>query len=459
MILTTKIKFDSQNNDTTTTLDKFFQFIIIDKLDGNRCKVSIYNAISFSNDGDHSKLVIEFFDQKNDQISSVKFMDYKKFYEETNILKQFWGKSSEYSANISATINNFAKDLESEERTKIQEALSACCSSGVFGVSENKDSIENFIINPSTAEFSTGQVKLPCHFPSKQEDSPKLLSNGYWFKAEFELDLNTGPSGFNIESRLEFSNKSKFKSPDFKIYIQTGKKYDLRSSKITVVGQKTDYFGEVVKVFSQSKIKYFTEWAEHGIYSSSLFKASPGTTAEKAIKESGLKSISVTVELEDLELPRRREINLLIFSIIFSLFASFGFDRTRQGDVGFKDIFPFSNYLSIDVNWLIVCIGILIFYYSLKNFTWRLRFKIIAISPISLWFFSYLILNGSIWGNEILVSNIGLAFSHFLYKSNIVIASILLIGGVSIKLSEKIKILSNFKIKFKKIIKVLKGEL
>lgn len=458
MILTTKISFDSEAENTKTTLDKFFQFIIIDKINSNRCKVSIYNAISFSNDGDNSKLVIDFVNQNNQDISDVKFTDYKKFYEKTDVLKQFWGSGSKFSADISSIIKEFAQDISSAEAEALQGTLEACDSNGIFGVSENKESISNIIINPSRAEYIGSQIKLKCNFPST-DSTYKNISNGYWFKAEFETDLSTGPNGFNIESKLEFSSKSKFISPDFKIYIQTGKKYDLRSSKVSVISDGTDYVGEVVKVFSQSKIKYFSEWAEHGIYSSSLFKASPGTTAEKAIKDTGLQSISVSAAFEDLELPRRREISLLIFSIIFSLFASLGFDKTRQTDGEFKKVFPNYDYLSLDVGWLLVCITILAFYYFIKKYEWRLIFKIIVVSPVFLWFFSYLILNGSAWGNEMLCSDIGLKISHGLYISNIFIVSILSVGYVFMKLFKKIGSITSLNIKLKKVIQVCKGEL
>jgi hypothetical protein len=458
MILTTKISCDSQVEDTVITLDKFFQFIIIDKINANRCKVSIYNAISFSNNGDNSKLVIDFHNQHHTQIANVKFTDYKRFYEETDVLKQFWGKDSKFSADISDTITKFSQDLSTEDIEEIVKALEACDSNGIFGVSENKDSINNVIINPSPAHFIGAQAKLKCNF-SQIKSNSEMISNGYWFKAEFETDLSTGPSGFNIESKLEFSKKSHFKSPDFKIYIQTGKKYDLRSGKVTVISDGTDYIGEVVKVFSQSKIKYFSEWAEHGIYSSSLFKASPGTTAEKAINDVGLESISVSAALEDLELPKRREISLLIFSIIFSLFASFGFDKTRQGESGFKEIFPSYDYLSIDGSWLLVCIGILIFYYLLQNNKWSWITKFFAIFPIFLWFFSYLILNGSTWGSKILSSDIGIMLSHLLYHSNIIIVGVLFIGYVFMRLLKKIGSVNSLNIKLKKVIQVWKGEL
>lgn len=458
MILTTKISRDSQAENTITTLDKFFQFIIIDKIDANRCKVSIYNAISFSGTGDNSKLIIDFHNQHHSQIQGVKYTDCERFYQETDILKQFWGSDSKFSADISSTIEQFFHSLSPDDKKEIVEVLGACNSSGIFGVSEKKESIKDIIINPSSAEFVGSQAKLSCNIP-KTESKFDIISNGYWFKAEFETDLSTGPNGFNIESKLEFSKNSQFKSPDFKIYIQTGKKYDLRSSKVTVISNGNDYIGEIVKVFSQSKIKYFSEWADHGIYSSSLFKASPGTTAEKAINDIGLESISVSAALEDLELPRHREINLLIFSIIFSLFASFGFDKTRQTESEFRDIFPSYNYLSIDGSWLLVCIGIIIFYYLLKNYNWSRITKFFAVFPIILWFFSYLILNGNPWGRNILGSDIGLALSHFLYHSNMAIVGFLFLGSILVKSLKKIGTVKSLKEKFRKTIQVWKGGL
>ena len=219
MILTTKISRDSQAENTITTLDKFFQFIIIDKIDANRCKVSIYNAISFSGTGDNSKLIIDFHNQHHSQIQGVKYTDCERFYQETDILKQFWGSDSKFSADISSTIEQFFHSLSPDDKKEIVEVLGACNSSGIFGVSEKKESIKDIIINPSSAEFVGSQAKLSCNIP-KAESKFDIISNGYWFKAEFETDLSTGPNGFNIESKLEFSKNSQFKSPDFKIYIQ-----------------------------------------------------------------------------------------------------------------------------------------------------------------------------------------------------------------------------------------------
>lgn len=436
MHLTTKISVDSNNgHGNTVVLDKFFQFIVLNKQDGNRCEVTIYNAISFHNENEDSKLIVEFLDEKGRIIQGLEHDDKVEFYKNSEVLSQFWGVNSRYDANISSVIADFAPEDVNENI--LCEHIRSMGTNGVFGVKENKPGIDNIVIVPLQIEKESNQIVLQQKRSPQDSTLKKIISYGYWFKSRFNLDLNTGQNGFSFISNIEFPINVDFKSPDFKIYIQTSKKYDVRRSKVEVRDINDSKVGEIIKVFSQSKINYFEEWADLGIYTSSLFKVNHGTAGDKLISEGGVRAISVKADMEDLEKPRRREINLLIFSIIFSLFISFGFDRTRQlENNGFSSIFPDWHYLSIDASWLIVCLGVLIkflFFKQAKVPTWL---KCILPLPIGLWFSSYLTIFQSEWIKNILTESgpysINLLY-HTLYYCNIVVIVYMAISLVLIK--------------------------
>ncbi|HCG9432381.1 hypothetical protein VB492_18460 [Vibrio parahaemolyticus] len=394
----------------------------MNKQDSNLCEVTIYNAIAFHDDAENSKLIVEFLDEKNSRIQGIAHEDKSKFYRESDVLNQFWGANSRYDANISDIIKTFTKDKKIDEDS-LYKHISSTGTNGVFGVEENKEGIDNVIIIPLEIENESNQLILRQENHPQDSELKSIISYGYWFKSKFHIDLNTGQNGFSFTSNIDFSQSVTFKSPDFKTYIQTSKKYDIRRSKVEVKDKSDSKLGEIIKVFSQSKIKYFEEWADLGIYNSSLFKVNHGTAGDTLISEGGVSSISVKADMEDLEKPRRREVNLLIFSIIFSLFTSFGFDRTRQLEAGgFSTIFPDFPYLSIDAMWLLVCSGILMKFIFIKQAKVANLVKFFLALPVGLWFISYLIIYQSEWVNEMLNKPDTLPivpFYHTLYYCNI----------------------------------------
>ncbi|MEG3695225.1 hypothetical protein V5098_19055 [Vibrio coralliirubri] len=421
MQLTTKISVDS-TEETTIVLDKFFQFIVLNKQNDNRCEVTIYNAIAFHNEVEDSKLIVEFLDEKGQSVPMMEHDDKVAFYKNSDVLSQFWGSESRYDANISNVVKEFTS-------TSCTGALSSYLKEldigGVFGVKENKPGIDNIIIVPLNIKNETNQVVLKQKPSPENSELNKFISYGYWFKSVFNIDLNIGQNGFSFTSNIDFPTNMTVKSPDFKTYIQTSKKYDVCRSKVEVKDRNDSKVGEIIKVFSQSKIKYFDEWADLGIYTSSLFKVNYGTAGDKLISEGGVCSISVKADMEDLEKPRRREINLLIFSIVFSLFTSFGFDRTRQTELnGFSTIFPDWQYFSIDALWLFVCLGILIKFRFIKQVNIRGGAKLFLSMPIGVWFMCYILVHQSPWlesylegGNRALLEKI----YHILYYCNIAV--------------------------------------
>ncbi len=423
MHLTTKISFNGSSNGDVV-LDKFFQFIVLNNQESNKCEVTIYNAIAFHNKSSTCKLIVEFLDEKRRRIKGIEHDDKSDFYKETDVLSQFWGANSRYDANIDEIIQAFNKENK-VDHSDLYDHISSTKTDGVLGIEENKAEIKNIIIIPFKIKNEGDQLILKQDFCHKATEINSIISYGYWFKSKFNIEINTDQNGFSFISNIDFPDNVILKSPDFKTYIQTKKKYEIRRSSVDVKNSDDSKSGEIIKVFSQSKIKYFDEWANLGIYNSSLFKVNHGTAGGKVISEGGVKSISVKADMEDLEKPRRREINLLIFSIIFSLFTSFGFDRTRQTELsGFSDIFPDCSFLSIDALWLFVCLGVLLKFMFIKIAKVPKTFKVVLLLPVALWFSSYLTIYQTEWMKEILGKPeeipVGLIY-HILYYCNAVV--------------------------------------
>ncbi|MFM5083180.1 hypothetical protein ACEUBN_17905 [Aeromonas veronii] len=403
MNITTNIKLDRKGpNLSNVTIDKLFHFMIFHEINEGKCKVTIYTALAFHSDHKDARLIVSF--TCNQKQVKAKHEDKSSFYLDETVIQQFWGKNSkiesEYYSITQNCINN--KNLTTPDPLeKITAQLAKIeDTDSVLYIEEEKQGIEKIIIQPSKIKVESAQIALKCKFGALENELKQFISNGYWIKSEFDTEIESNDLGFKFKSEIKLDGAA-FKSPDFKVYFQTQKKYDLKTSssevelntKIPSTAQPTSsQMGskcEVIKVFSQSKIVYFDEWAKLGIYTSSLFKVQMSNSLEGNICNDGIKSISINAQMEDLESPRKREITLLILSIIFSLFCSIGLDFTRQSSDAFKLIFPMKSYLSLDLLWSIVCIGILLKYLFITATKINKKIIIPLVVPLVLWFMPY----------------------------------------------------------------------
>lgn len=388
MKITTNIKQDN-NQKSNTVLDKFFQFMVLNEVQNDKCQVVIYTAIAFHCEQQDAKLIVNFSCNGQKKIDVVN-TDKCSFYSDEAVLKQFWGGESKVDSGYMALIDKCADSESTEDKEILRQALqNVHDSEDVLYISENKESIKDIIIQPLKVKIGTNEVVLKCKFSDINKELKKYLSNGYWIKTVFEEDIESDQQGFKIEAGLELTGAT-FLSPDFNIYVQTPKKYDLKSGsvEINLDGENTSQ-GELIKVFSQSKINYFEEWTNLGIYASSLFKVTMNSTAKKDIFKKGIKGISHTAHMEDLDAPRKREINLLIFSILLSLFCAIGLDRTRQNTEQFVASFPNVGFMSIDLIWAGICIGIMFKYFVLKGSKIAKNIKGLLLLPFTIWFCAY----------------------------------------------------------------------
>ncbi|MBL0516218.1 hypothetical protein [Aeromonas caviae] len=406
MHISTNIKYDSNKQNQELILDKFFQFIMLDEIINGKCRITIFTAISFHSEYNDERLVISFdCNLKTLAKGQIKHHDKSKFYEEEVVLKQFWGQNSKVDSDLSSMISKCLED-ERERTNKDEDADKLKSdlpnnSSCMLYIEEAKNNISKIIIQPTELKGQTNKVTLTGCYEKLTPELKKYVSSGYWFKSEFEGDIDSNKLGFKIKSDIKLTN-AKFKSPDFKVYFQTPKKFDLKTSSADVEITNTadgssdinNAKCEIVKVFSQSKIKYFDEWAELGIYVSSLFKIQMNNQLEKKIFSNGVSSLTFTAQMEDLESPRKREIHLLILSIIFSLFCSIGLDVTRQGTPEFIKIFPtlIKSHATFDFLWLIVCLGVLVKYLFVTTSKINIKVRRFIIpAPVVTWLSIYVL--------------------------------------------------------------------
>ncbi|MGY6037797.1 hypothetical protein [Aeromonas sp. AE23HZ002T15] len=407
MQITTKIKWDSGNEHQELEFDKFFQFIILSDINNGKCKVIIYTAVSFHSEYENERLHFSFQCNKKTP-TNIAHQDKSNFYNDELVVKQFWGERSKVSSDLSSVIKEclVGSDYNIENTESIRNGLDKD-SSKVLYIEQSKDNIRKILIQPTKInDKTTDNVILTGCFDSIPKDLRKYVSNGYWFKTEFEDEIEHNQKGFTVKSNIVFEN-AKFKSPDFKIYFQTRKNYELKTSTADIEFHEKEEDEnaeksqprqnekcEIIKVFSQTQTQYFDEWAKLGIYVSSLFRIKTTTQLERKIFTNGISAITFSAQMEDLESPRKREIHLLILSIIFSLFCSIGLDVTRQGTPEFIRIFPtlFKSHASSDFLWLAVCLGVLVKYLFVTTSKINIKIRRFIIpAPVVTWLSIYVV--------------------------------------------------------------------
>lgn len=306
------------------------------------------------------------------------------------------GKKSYFSNNASTCL----KKLNKNDKHIPQDLLSylekdnAC--KGYFYIEQSeKENIRKTLIKPIKVEKNTNGVILSDTLTFHNEEYENLISQGYWFKNNFTVSIEKNEKALNLDVAVSLSGAF-YKSPDFKIYIQSDKKYELKDTNISVSHSRDDIDktnSEIVKVFSQSRMKYFDEWQKLGIHENSLFRIKMNSISENKTFKSGINELQLNIKLEDSETPVSREKNLIIFSLFLSLFLSFGFDITRQQELNFQLIFPYlaKEYFTIDALWIFLCLSIFIKYNYLEKTKVNKLIGSFTLLPLLIWFSMYIL--------------------------------------------------------------------
>jgi len=386
MRLTTSIREDSASGDVALNIDKFFQFIIIGDIVDGEAEVTIYNAIAFHYKCKvtNPKIIVKF--NANDEDITFNHQDCSRFYQEQVVLNQFWGKESEFSASYRELINKIPEvSGKKEELEELNVALdNAGDKDGALFITEKKDVVKDVIIAPCSIKESNGSVILNDFFTGVKNELKEHVSNGYWFKTSFKSKVENNHQGFKLKVDVKL-NDANYSSSDFKVYIQTNKDYDIKQSSSSI-DDKNDV--SIEKVYSQNSLKYFKDWEDLGIYKSSLFRMSNGSDVDKIVSNS-VNKFSASIQFEDIFASRRREVSILVFSIVLSLLCSIGLDATRQNTIEFRSLFPSLGDFSIDFLWLMSCVSLAAKYIFLKYSKIPLSLKFLLITPAVIWFGSY----------------------------------------------------------------------
>lgn len=391
MRIHTTIADDSSDESIELCIDKFFQFIIVGDIVDGECDITIYNSISFhyKKSNPNARLIVKFNinDDKNVQINH---QDMSHFYIEEDVIRQFWGSDSKFSSSYRELLKKINRPNPLKE-PDIDELNTHFFNSGkvdgaVF-ISENKEHINDIIISPCSIKNPNSDVILNDSFINLNEELRSIASNGYWFESKFRHKIENNHQGFKVKVNIDLKN-AKFESSDFKLYIQTNKKFDVKQDNSVIDNQNIS----IDKVYSQNSLKYFKEWADLGIYKSSLFRASNSKEIDNKISKS-IKNLSSSVQFEDIFASRHREIKILVFSIVLSLVSSIGLDATRQSTERFQSLFPSWYHLSLDFLWIFACFALAIKFWFFNQSMIKLRTILFISLPSAIWFLSYFIFN------------------------------------------------------------------
>ncbi|MGI2151952.1 hypothetical protein ACROAK_03530 [Shewanella oncorhynchi] len=394
-----KFSIDAQD-DETLKLDKFFQFTVVgDKTECDFHRVSQFNAIVFRfkclKRANALNCVLNINSHDVDSEKDIIFSDKSDYYKEVGILKQFWGEKSFVHESENQFVNkvnevfNLSSVNQEELRDDVDIIYSQCKGRFPIIINENKDGIEPFILIPIVSHFkSSNKVTLKTLSLARLKHLQKFISFGFWFNCSFQRKLKLILNEVLLNSKIEFDRC--VKCPDFKVYYQVDSNVKVKSNSIIIdKGESEPVKGEIIRVFSQSKIKYFKEWAELGIYNSALFRFENNRKINSLILNEGVKTINADMYLEDALEAGKKQVQVFILSIILSVLVSMGFDATRQSTVAFKSLFPHIPYLSNEFTWALLCIGVAskYFYFFNKSFKISTLRKVFAFLMSMLLFF------------------------------------------------------------------------
>lgn len=401
MHIETIVNHDGKKGNNTITINKLFQFIIVKDIDKKNRKIIIYNAIIFHAKSTHDKLNISF----KYNLRDIPFTkeDCSHFFQQDNIIQQFWGKDSKFYSNMSDCLKNFHH--QDDDITSYLNKENSC--HGVLYIEQNeKPNIGKFIVKPIKIATNDNSIILPDS--DKGEQNTNLISRGYWFKSEFDAPIEDSNKHIDLIASISLKG-IEYKSPDFKIYLQADNKYELKRNSVEISYSKNVIDRqncEILKVFSQSKMTYFDDWRNLGIYQSALFRTKMNSVSEESSFTKGISKIEIHANLENSEHFIVKEINLIIFSLFLSLFLSLGFDITRQENIHFSRIFPESaKILTIDALWFLCCLSLLFKYIYARGSNIGNILIYSLFSPLILWQSLY-IFHPTAYENNLLLSKI-----------------------------------------------------
>lgn len=354
-------------------LDKLFQFSILGaKLESSFYKMEQFNAlcVRFQNFKNEYTINIECDINSHDSEKETPpvFTDRVSYFKDIDIINQFWGKSSYSTDNKSDFCNKAIEilNLNPENKSEVREEIydevvliyKLCKdSTAPILIQESKEGIEPFIVIPLKSVFSKTKVKLKTENISRLKITAKYLSFGFWFQSSFKRKIKTIHDELFFDSRIEFP--SVIKSPDFKVYFQIGAHIKIKSNQVSLDNGGEPIKAEIIRVFSQSKIKYFKDWADLGIYQAALLRFENSKKINGEIMLNGVRSVKSQLNLEDTSETSRKQLHLYILSLIVSVLVAMGFDATRQTSQDFTSYFPVVRFFTNELIWFLVCIGLI----------------------------------------------------------------------------------------------------
>ncbi|SUC26967.1 Uncharacterised protein [Providencia rustigianii] len=294
MNLKTIIKNNGSKNDSIS-IDKFFQFIIVKDLDKNQREITIYNAVVMNAETNKPDITLSY--KYNYEDAKIKYNDTNdchSFFQNEDILKQFWGGNSIFTNNTVEKLNEITKCTTPQSVHNYLNSNNPC--SGCFYIEQDeKDNIEKSLIKPLKIKTNANGVVLnDCETKLiLPEPYRKLILNGFWFKNIITVNIDRNEKNLELDFCIDLLG-AKYSSPDFKVYLLTDEKYSLKNTRASISYSNTNIDlsnCEVIKVYSQNKMIYFEEWVKLGIKSNSLLRVKMNTASESKIFSIGLKKI------------------------------------------------------------------------------------------------------------------------------------------------------------------------
>jgi len=373
MIIKFKISKDCAEN-PTISVDKLFQFVVVgEKQSDNKRCVEIYTAIAFKRQFDENQngpisLKIEpqfddFTKEQQNYCNNFSYSDCSEYYQEIDIIKQFWGSKSD-------TIDDRNKllpliGITSAEPSLLEQIYTNKNITPIM-IEESEKGIDKFIAIPLPSTKTGNKIILSGNTSDIYHvAAANKISFCFWFKIS-HVGFFKEHEHIEVEHTLDFDFP--FISDDFKIYYQVPKYYDLNKGKVTCHAQQ-EASSEIVKVYSQHRIKYFQEWRENGIYDSALFRVLNNKNFEGIIRSnSGNKTITSQIEIIDNRISKMREVYTLLAGIAISTFVAMGLDATRLGMTSHQELLEF-DFLGLNITaaiaWTLIAIGLVIKYFRI----------------------------------------------------------------------------------------------
>jgi hypothetical protein len=438
-----KIIFEIEKNYSATEkilIDKFFQFVIIgDKVSGKKRTVNIFTALSYRTEtGNAVPLnVIQNFEDFSNDIGekTILHQDKSSYYQQEDILKQFWGKTTTKLSNPEFS-NQFGSYIKSNSGEAIDELYDKLNGNLPLLVEESEKDIEKFFIIPAKIQHNKSKTIIlkPPKFSKKiPKELKKLSSFGFWFHSEFSGEFK---EDISLSFLHEINSSIEIACNDFKIYYQTSKEHDIKSFKYSL----NDKNVEIIKVYSQQNTSYFDDWKKLKIYESSLLRLHNSNSVNEELKLNKKKRIIGEIELIDYKANRKKELQTIIITMLLSLLLSLGLDATRLTTDTFNKLFEitiFATEIPASLVWFILCSSMLPKFFSITPNTSGLRriiYFILSV-PISIIILSSIHLHN----NEVFFKKVE-SPTEYIALIDMAFSLFLIFGFMLKKYSEKLRI-------------------